>query len=491
MAQVLKEPEREFSGWGMRDHAQSHFARPADGDGLAAALAAADARGATVCLRGGGNSYGDAAILQGGLTLDCSAASRILAWDPETGVVTVEPGVTIANLWRHVLPDGWRPPVVPGRGSVTVAGAAAANIHGKNNWRMGAFGDHILSFELALPGGQWLTCSPDSRPDLFVAAIGGVGLLGVFTRLTLQMRRVYSGLVAERQTAQNSLGALLAAMEAAAPDVSDMVAWVDASATGPSLGRGLLAEGRELAAGEDPRAAETLARAWPEWPAGPARLLRYLPAGLIPTLARPMSSHRGAALANRAQWAMGSRRARGGWERVPYPAANFPLDIIPNWQYSYLPGGLIQHQAFLSLEAASAGFAALIQRAHAAGLPPSLAVMKKQRASEFTLNYLLDGYSLALDFPVHRGEEARMLALASDLNDITLDYGGRLYFAKDSTLTPAQVRRMLPPEALATFAALKSTVDPRDTLQTELYRRALRPALTGQGSWSGGAAALR
>ena len=172
-------------------------------------------------------------------------------------------------------------------------------------------------------------------------------------------------------------------------------------------------------------------------------------------LARPMSSHTGAAFANRAQWTMGSRRASHEWERVPYPAANFPLDMIPNWQYSYLPGGMIQHQAFLPLDSARKGFAALLSRAHEAGLPPSLAVMKKQRASDATLNYLLDGYSLALDFPVHRNTEARILPLMRELNDITLDYGGRMYFAKDSTLTPEQVTRMLPADALATFAALK------------------------------------
>ena len=399
MERALLEPQQIITGWGMRDRAHSHLGRPADAEALAAMLAEADARGVTVCPRGGGNSYGDAALLQGGLTLDCSAAARILIWEPATGVATVEPGVTLADLWRRVLPDGWRPPVVPGRGGVTVAGAAAANVHGKNNWRAGAFGDSILSFELALPSGERLTCSRDSHPDLFSAAIGGMGLLGVFTRLTLRMARVWSGLVDERRAAHGSLDALLDAMEAAAPHVSDMVAWMDASATGRALGRGLLAEGRELAEGEDSRAAETLASAWANWPSGAARLLRRLPPNLVPTLARPMSTHAGAAFANRAQWTVGSRRASHEWERVPYPAANFPLNMIPNWQYSYLPGGLIQHQAFLPLESARKGFTALLCHAHKAGLPPSLAVMKKQRASDVTLNYLLNGYSLALDSP--------------------------------------------------------------------------------------------
>lgn len=480
VSSALVAPERELLGWGMRDHASAHLFRPTNPDDLAAALAEADERGVPVCPRGGGNSYGDAAILQNGLVLDCGGANRILNWNPATGVVTLEPGVTIADLWRRVLPDGWRPPVVPGRGSVTIAGAAAANIHGKNNWRVGSFGDHILSFELALPNGDVKVCSRTEHPDLFRSAIGGMGLLGVFIQFTLQLTRVWSGLVAERQIAHASLAALLEAMEAAAPTASDMVAWIDASASGPALGRGLLALGRELAQGEDPHATETLHSAWANWPSGPARLLHLLPANLLPALARPLSSHTGAALANRAQWAMGSRGH--GWKRVPYPSANFMLDIIPNWQYSYLPGGLIQHQAFLPLESARQGFTELISHAQAAGLPPSLAVLKKQRASDFTLNYLLDGYSLALDFPVHLREEARMLLLARELNDITIAHGGRLYFAKDNSLTSDQARRALPANALRAFATLKSAYDPNETLQTELYRRALRPNLAGTGA---------
>jgi decaprenylphospho-beta-D-ribofuranose 2-oxidase len=480
ISNTLTAPERELVGWGMRNRASGHLLRPTNPNDLATALAEADERGVRVCLRGGGNSYGDAAILQSGLILDCSAANRILDWAPETGIVTVEPGVTIADLWRRVLPDGWRPPVVPGRGVVTIAGAAAANVHGKNNWRIGCFGDHIVSFDLALPNGDIKACSRTTHPDLFFAAIGGMGLIGVFTSFTLQLTRVWSGLVAERQTASAPLAALMEAMEAAAPSASDMVAWIDASASGAALGRGLLAVSHELSQGEDPRASETLRSAWANWPSGAVRLLDLLPTDLLPMLARPLSSHAGATLANRAQWLRGSIGGHD-WRRIPYPSANFPLDMIPNWQYSYLPGGLIQSQAFLPLESAREGFAALLRRTQEAGFPPSFAIMKKHRASDFALNYLLDGYSLAMDFPIHLREEARMLALARELNELIIAHGGRLYFAKDNSLTADQTRRMLPAATLAAFAARKSTYDPNETLQTELYRRALRPNLIISG----------
>ena len=469
---------RELTGWGLRNVAHAPVVTPQSVDALAQTLATAATDGQTVCLRAGGGSYGDAALLDGALTLDSTALDRILAWDPSTGEVTVEPGVTIERLWRHILPDGWRPTVAPGRGAVTIAGAAAANIHGKNNWRVGSFGDHVVSFELALPSGERVTCSRAERPDLFAGAIGGMGLLGAFTRLTLRTTRVASGLVAERQTAHGSLQALLAAFETAKRSATDLVGWIDTSARGATLGRGLLGEARDLDPGEDPQAAETLRSAWADWPSGSARLLRALPAPLLPTLAKPLTRPAGVWLANRAQWTRGARAGEGPWRRLSYPAANFPLDVIPNWRDTYRPGGLIQHQAFIPTEAALAAFTKMLSHAQSAGYTPSLGVLKAQRAADdFTLSYLVDGYSLALDFPVLRRREAGLLTLLHELNEMTLDYGGRLYFAKDSTMTAGQVARMYPEGALNRFAALKRQVDPGDVLQSALYRRALRPAL--------------
>ena len=469
---------REVTGWGLRNIAHAPVVTPNTPEALAQTLASAATDGRVVCLRAGGGSYGDAALLDGALTVDSTALDRILAWDPTTGVVTVEPGVTIERLWRRILPDGWRPTVVPGRGAVTVAGAAAVNIHGKNNWHVGSFGDHVESFELALPSGERLNCSRTEHPDLFAGAIGGMGLLGAFTRLTLRTTRVASGLVAERQTAHGSLAALLEAFEAAQATCTDLVGWVDTSARGAALGRGLLGEARDLAPGEDPHAAETLRSAWSEWPSGAAKLLRALPAPLLPTLARPMTRPAGVWLANRAQWSRGSRSSSARWRRLSYPAANFPLDVVPNWRDTYRPGGLIQQQAFIPRDAAQVAFTQILSRAHSAGYTPSLGVLKAQRASDdFILSYLVDGYSLALDFPVLRGREPGLLKLMHELNDITLDHGGRLYFAKDSTLVPSQVARMYPADVLDRFAALKRQVDPEETLQSALYRRALRPAL--------------
>ncbi|HLY29775.1 MAG TPA: FAD-binding oxidoreductase, partial [Ktedonobacterales bacterium] len=454
-----------------------------DSADIVAAYQAARRAEMSVGLRGGGNSYGDAALNDGALVVDCSGMDRILRWDATSGAITVGPGVTIARLWRHLLPEGWLPMVVPGASAVTVGGAAAANVHGKNNWRVGSFGDHILSFEIITPSGERLTCSRMENADLFHAAIGGMGLLGCFVSLTLQSRRVYSGLVAALRTAHDSLDALLQALEEATAWADDLVAWLDTGARGASLGRGLLNATRDLAAGEDPQPTRTLSPVWQERSLGALRLAQALPEGWLPWLARPMASPLGVALANRAQWMLGSRRALrmadlrhapGRPTYTSYVAGNFPLDAIPNWRDSYRPGGLMQHQSFLPREAAVSGFRQLIERSQAVGIAPSLAVLKKQRASGFLLNYLVDGYSLALDYPVRRGREAETLMLMRELNAITLDHGGRLYLAKDGALTAEQAARMYPAETLTRFHALKARYDSEGLLQTNLYRRVFK-----------------
>src|SRR5262249_17532335 len=138
-AERLAAPTETLEGYGMRQRARSRVVRPHSVEEIAEVFAAAHTEGVSVGLRGSGNSYGDAALNGDAIVLDTSRMNRILAWDPQNGIITCEPGVTIARLWRATLADGWWPPVVPGTMAVTLGGAAAANIHGKNNWRAGSF----------------------------------------------------------------------------------------------------------------------------------------------------------------------------------------------------------------------------------------------------------------------------------------------------------------------------------------------------------------
>jgi decaprenylphospho-beta-D-ribofuranose 2-oxidase len=472
MSVALDVRDEELTGWGLAQSERCQVAYPESSAAIADIFAEAGRAGQTIALRGAGCSYGDAALNAGALVLDCSRMNRILAWDATSGQITVEPGVTIAQLWRHTLPDGWWPSVVPGTSEVTVGGAAAMQIHGKNNWHAGAFGDSVLAFDLLLPSGETLTCSREHNSDLFSGAFGSMGLLGAFTALTLQTRRVHSGNVWEITTAHHSLDALIAALEEATTWATDLVAWVDTSARGKHLGRGLLKASRDLAPDEDahPELTRTL-----DYQMGRKSLAARLPEGWLPRLARPLTSPAGVWLSNRGQWMSGQATRQRRAHLSTYVHANFPLDAIPGWRDSYRPGGLMQHQSMVPTQAASATFRQILDRSRQAGLTPSFAVLKKHRASHEPLACLVDGYSLALDYPIRRGKEPQVRALLGNLNDIVAEAGGRIYFAKDSTLTPAQTRRLYGDEALEDFHMLKEQCDPKRLLSTDLYQRAIAP----------------
>ncbi len=466
--------EETLEGYGMRNRARCRVVRPRSSEEIAAVFRAAAAAGETVGLRGGGCSYGDAALNSGHVLLDLSQMNRVLAWDPQAGELTVEPGVTIAQVWQTTLADGWWPPVVPGTMAVTIGGAAAANIHGKNNWRDGSFGEHIVRFDLLLPSGQVLTCSPDQHPDLYFAAIGGWGLLGCFTSITLRLRRIYSGLVHVRQTAHPSLDALLAAVEAGTAEATHLVGWIDTGARGAHLGRGLLKAMREPGPGEDRHPARTLDPA-SQPPSG--RLLGVLPATWVPVLGKPIATRPGIRLANAAQWVRGNLPGASHPHDERYVPANFMLNFIPNFKRIYRPGGLIQHQTFAPRPVAPDLFRQILTRSQQTHLEPALAVLKKHRPSPFLLNYLPDGYSLALDYAVPRHAERRTLALMAELNALVAAAGGTFFLAKDSTLASQDFARAFDAPALARFRALKEQYDPGELLQTDVYRRVLRPAM--------------
>lgn len=466
--------EEMLEGYGMRNRGYCRVVRPHTPEEVAAVFHAAAASGETVGLRGAGCSYGDSSLNSGHIVVDLSQMNRVLRWDPQIGELTVEPGVTIAQVWQTTLADGWWPPVVPGTMAVTIGGAAAGNIHGKNNWRDGSFGEHIVRFDLLLPTGQLLTCSPDQHPDLYYSAIGGWGLLGCFTSITLRLRRIYSGLVHVQQTTHPSLDALLAAVEAGTAEATHLVGWVDTAARGKHLGRGLLKAMRELKPGEDPHAERTLDPAT-QPPSG--RVMGVLPATWVPVLGKPIATRPGIRLANVGQWVRGNLPGADRPHEERYVPANFMLNFIPNFKRIYRPGGLIQHQTFAPAAVAPDLFRRILARSQEARLEPALAVLKKHRPSPFLLNYLPDGYSLALDYAVPRRTERRTLDLMAELNAQVAESGGTFFLAKDSTLSPEAFVRAFDPETLVRFRTLKAQYDPGELLQTDVYRRVLRPAM--------------
>jgi FAD/FMN-containing dehydrogenase len=453
--------------WGGADSAMSWVWRPTTVDGLRNAVARAAALDLPVGLRGAGCSYGDASLVPEGVSLDCSRMTRVLDWNPDTGVIRVEPGVTIRQLWQYVLEDGWWPPVVTGTMAITLGGAAGMNVHGKNAWKLGPIGDHLRAVELMLASGEVARCSRDERPDLFHAAIGGFGMLGCFTSLELQLERVHSGLIEVEAVPARSLGEMFDVFAERLDTADYLVGWMDTFAGGQALGRGLVHAAYHLPPGEDRRAAQTLRPAHQELP---PTLLGVVPKSAMWRFMRPFTNAPGVRLVNAAKYHLSARQGRFRY-RQPHVAFHFLLDYVPDWKRAYGPDGLIQFQAFLPAAAGQTAYTEILTRSHQAGIVPFLGVLKRHRPDPFWMTHGLDGWSLAMDFRVTRTNRARLWQHCGALARVVTDAGGRFYYAKDSTLAPDDLGGYYDADRVRRFLALKRQLDPDTRWQTALWQR--------------------
>ncbi len=453
--------------WGMASQVLSYMYRPSTAEGIHDAFRLARARGLKIGLRGAGRSYGDASLSAENVCLDLSRMNRILGWDPQAGVIRVEPGVTIGQVWQYAVEDGWWPYVVPGTMFPTLGGCAAMNIHGKNNWKVGPIGDHILDFELLLPDGTVVRCSREQNADLFHAAIGGFGMLGCFLSLTLRLKKVHSGLLRVEPISAGSLAEMIRIFEERLDHADYLVGWVDCFPGGSQTGRGLVHQADHLAPGEDPRPAQTLRVANQELP---DTLFGLVPKSLMWRFMKPFVNDPGMRLVNAAKYHL-SRRQDGQRHYQSHAGFAFLLDYVPDWKRAYEPGGLIQYQSFVPAAQAEAVFREQLALCQRRGVVPYLGVFKRHRPDPFLMTHAVDGYSLALDFKVTRQNRAQVWAVAAEMDTLVLEAGGRFYFAKDSTLHPARLARYMAEERVRRFLALKRECDPEGILQTELYRR--------------------
>ena len=443
--------------------AASYLYHPTSVDEIESIFKFARQNGLTVTVRGAGRSYNDAALNSAGIVMNLTRMNRILDWNPETGLITAEPGVTLENLWHVVLPGGWWPPVVSGTMSTTLGGCLGMNIHGKNNYKMGPIGEHVVEFTALLPTGALVTCSPTRNGDLFHSLISGMGMLGVFTSITLQMKKIESGFVQVHAFPVRDLKSHLKAIFDEAPVNDYTVGWLDSTAGGSGLGRGQIHAAKYLHAGEDPNPKQGLQV---QNQTLPATMFGVFPKSSIHYFMAPFTFNLGFRAVNTAKYIASLRD-----ESYPqsHAAFHFLLDYVPNWELAF--GELIQYQSFLPKETAEDAWSELLTLSQKRGMPSHLGVTKRHRPDKFLLSHAVDGFSLALDFKVTRANRAKMFAMLQEFDKIVLNAGGRFYFAKNSETSPETAAKFLGAETMARFKALKQRTDPNNLLESDLYRR--------------------
>lgn len=441
-----------LTGWGRTAPSAATVVRPRDEREVRAAMLQAGPRG--LVARGLGRSYGDPAQNAGGTVLDLTSAPEGFELDESTGVVTAGGGVSFDRLMRALVPRGWFLPVVPGTRHVTVGGAVANDIHGKNHHADGSLAPHVLDLRLALPDGSVRTIGPGRDGELFAATTGGVGLTGVVTSCRFRVRPIETSrmLVDTERTAD--LDDVMARMAGTDHLYEYSVAWIDLMATGRHLGRSVLTRANHapLEATGCTSSGEALAfdpRVWVRAPAAtPGHLLNRYSIRAFNEL-----------------WYRKAPKLRR--EQVaPLDTFFHPLDRVEEWNQLYRAQGFLQYQ-FVVPFGAEAALRTAVERISHAGATSFLAVLKRfGPGTGAPLSFPMAGWTLTMDVPGHRLGLAELL---DGLDRLVVDAGGRLYLAKDSRMDPALLEVMYPD--LPAWKAVRARVDPDGVLQSDLGRR--------------------
>jgi decaprenylphospho-beta-D-ribofuranose 2-oxidase len=441
---------RRLTGWGRTPSAFSDVVTPLTCEDVVRSLGQADGRG--VIPRGLGRSYGDAAQRAGGLVLDMTGFDEIGPVD-DSGLVTVGAGVSIDNLLTEVLPLGWFVPVSPGTRKVTIGGAIASDIHGKNHHRDGSFCNHVTSLTLVTPSGTQ-EVTPESDPELFWATAGGMGLTGVVTQATVRLLPVESSWVTVDTLRFAELDELMREMEASDQNHQYSVAWVDCNSGGKRRGRSILTRGAHASR---QRVENGSSRDRNQAFASPlVKIPRQAPRGLL---------NMASVAAFNELWFRRAPRQRS--DELQHIGTFFhPLDGVADWNLLYGPNGFIQYQ-FAVGDAHGHVVREAIDLVGAARAPSFFAVLKRfGPGNSGLLSFPMSGWTLALDFPV--GPPA-LPGLIESLDEIVVNAGGRVYLAKDSTVHPERVRQMYP--RIPELQSVRRRIDPDGVLQSDLSRR--------------------
>lgn len=407
-----------LSGWGRYPVLEARVHRPRSIEAIQGLVASEP----SLIARGNGRAYGDSAI-NSGATVEMRHLNKMIAFDQTSGQLVAEAGVLLGDIIAAFLPRGWFLMVTPGTKFVTLGGAIAADVHGKNHHKDGSFRACVDWIDVMGASGAIQRCSREEDPVLFNHTLGGMGLTGIVLSAAIRLRAVETGWIRQTIIPAQDLKAAMSALEEA-QDATYSVAWIDCFGTGVDLGRSLVMLGEHAAVGDlKPGSArapfETKSR-------------RKLAVPFdFPAIA--LNRFSGRAFNALYYWA-GARKT--GARLIDWDGYFYPLDAILEWNRVYGRKGFAQFQCVMPVDRSEAGLSMLLEEIGKAGSGSFLAVLKRFGPQDSPFSFPMEGYTLALDFPV----SARTLALLQRLDQITIDHGGRFYLAKDSRMTAATFR---------------------------------------------------
>ncbi len=422
----------ELAGWGQYPRHDADVLEPANGDQLQQILA--EAKAMPIVARGSGRSYGDSALA--GQVISSRLLDNFIAFDKDKLTLRCAAGVTLGEILEVIVPHGAFLPVLPGTRHVSVGGAIAADIHGKNHHGKGSFSAHIESLRLCLANGEIKQCSRTRNKSLFAATCGGMGLTGIIVDATLKLSPVNNNQMINQTLPATDLEHCLSLLQDNAAS-EYVVAWVDCLASGAQLGRGVVFVGEHAPAEDSRRPGKATGR--------PLTVPFNTPAFLL--------NRQSMTLFNGAYYKLHNKRRDS--DLVHYQRYFFPLDRISHWNRLYGKPGFLQYQLVLPEASAAAGIREILGRVARAGKGSFLAVLKQfGAANDNYLSFPMAGLTLTLDFK----KEASILPLLNELDEIVLAHQGRLYLAKDARMSAETFQAGYP--RWLEFMRVKKQVDP-------------------------------
>jgi decaprenylphospho-beta-D-ribofuranose 2-oxidase len=442
---------RLLTGWGRTAPTLGFVSRPSSTDEVVRALEAPRSRG--VVARGLGRSYGDPAQNAGGAVLDMTALTGVRRLDVEARTVTVSAGTSLDWLLGLLVPNGLFLPVTPGTRHVTVGGAIASDVHGKNHHRDGGFAGHVASMVLATPDGRRLTLTQDGTPYAFRATAGGMGLTGVILEATLRLLPIETSWISVDTERADDLEDLMDRMAGSDRRYRYSVAWVDGLARGRRLGRAVMTRGDHATPDALPaRARRTPLRCDPK---SSVEIPPGVPGWLLGTAT--------ARAFNEAWYRKAPREERGR----PQPMAAFfhPLDGVANWNRLYGRRGFVQYQ-FVVPFGEEETLRDILERLAQSARASFLTVLKRLGPGAGLLSFPIPGWTLAVDIPARVDGLAPLL---DSFDRMVADAGGRVYLAKDGRMRPEAFGAMYPD--LERWRQIRADLDPAGVMRSDQARR--------------------
>ena len=400
--------------------------------------------------QGNCRSYGDACLFD--RVVSTLPLNHLLSFDPATGILCAEAGITLDEIIRFALPRGWFLPVTPGTKFPTLGGCIAADVHGKNHHGEGAISSFVVQLDMVLAGGSQVRCSPRTNSDLFRATLGGMGLTGFIYAVALRLRKVSSAYIRVRSVKTASLAETCSVLEETGAGYLYSVAWVDCLSRGGRSGRGLVILGNHAPADE----------------LGSKTPLRLHSAGkpFLPFHLPRLAINRWSVRIFNAFYYHKQLR-RSGEVLVHYDRFFFPLDAVGHWNRIYGRCGFLQYQFVVPLAGGGEIVKEIVRSIAACGLAPSLAVLKILGPRQGgLLSFPMPGYTMALDFQVGDGA---IIPRLRELDELVLQAGGRIYLAKDAILQRPNFEAMYP--GLEEFRRIKRRYDPENLFRSHQSER--------------------